>query len=252
MDTIKVKHSDSEGNDHLIINLADFNKDQHEPFDDFEAKKLDPKRSPEFQAFLDSEEAKRIANANRGVTTGTTVNNDGRNPSGTFSEPTPTDIRFPNKDLTEFENNRGAFRRKSASDLRKEKGLPDVPGGVLGFVIIPDAWRRLNTKDMRALAEEISSKKDLTIGESKSIIAEEIKRREKAGIDPTTSDEELEALKEAQAKAKAAGATDEVDDGLDAMTVSGLKEYADKNDIDIGDASKKADIIEAIRAAQTE
>jgi hypothetical protein len=54
----------------------------------------------------------------------------GRNPSGTFSEPTPTDIRYPDKDATEFENNHGAFIGKSAAELRDEKGLPDAPGGL--------------------------------------------------------------------------------------------------------------------------
>lgn len=54
----------------------------------------------------------------------------GRNPSGTFSEPTPTDIRYPDKDATEYENNHGAFMGKSASQMRKAADLPDAPGGV--------------------------------------------------------------------------------------------------------------------------
>ena len=54
----------------------------------------------------------------------------GRNPDGTFSEPTPTDIRYPNKDATEFANNHGAFVKKSAAQMRQERGLPDAPGGL--------------------------------------------------------------------------------------------------------------------------
>jgi hypothetical protein len=59
-----------------------------------------------------------------------TTEDAGRNASGTFSEPTPTDIRYPDKDTTEFENNHGAFVDKSAAELREEKGLPDAPGGL--------------------------------------------------------------------------------------------------------------------------
>lgn len=59
----------------------------------------------------------------------------GKNPSGTFSEPTPTDIRYPNVDATEFENNHGAFVAKSAADLRQERGLPDAPGGIMPEVV---------------------------------------------------------------------------------------------------------------------
>jgi hypothetical protein len=54
----------------------------------------------------------------------------GRNTSGTFSEPTPTDIRYPNKDATEYENNHGAFVNKSAAQMRVDRGMPDEPGGL--------------------------------------------------------------------------------------------------------------------------
>lgn len=53
-----------------------------------------------------------------------------RNSDGTFSEPTPTDIRFPNKDNTEFANNHGAFVGKSAAEMREAEGLADAPGGL--------------------------------------------------------------------------------------------------------------------------
>lgn len=58
------------------------------------------------------------------------VADSGKNPSGTYSEPTPTDIRYPDKTETEFENNMGAFIDKSAAGLREERGLPDAPGGI--------------------------------------------------------------------------------------------------------------------------
>jgi hypothetical protein len=56
----------------------------------------------------------------------------GRNTSGTYSEPTPSDIRFPDKDATEFENNHGAFLARDAASMRKAVGQPDEPGGVVG------------------------------------------------------------------------------------------------------------------------
>lgn len=53
-----------------------------------------------------------------------------RNADGTFSEPTPTDIRYPNKDMTEFANNHGAHVNRSAAEMREEMNLPDAPGGL--------------------------------------------------------------------------------------------------------------------------
>jgi hypothetical protein len=75
-------------------------------------------------------EAKRKAEANRGVTGGQRHDST-RNPSGTYSEPTPTDIRYPNKDATEFENNHGAFVGRSAAQMREEAGMEDKPGGLI-------------------------------------------------------------------------------------------------------------------------
>lgn len=43
---------------------------------------------------------------------------------------------------------------------------------------------------------------------------------------------------------------DEYDVVLEEMTVKQLVEYADDNDIDLGEATRKADIIEAIRKAR--
>lgn len=69
---------------------------------------------------------------------GVTMNNPpvgvdplGRNTSGTYSKPTPSDIRYPDKDLTEFENNHGAFVQKDAASMRDSLGLPPLPGGLL-------------------------------------------------------------------------------------------------------------------------
>lgn len=52
-----------------------------------------------------------------------------RNPSGTYSEPTPTDIRYPDKNATEFENNSRAG--VSAAEAREAAGMEDKPGGII-------------------------------------------------------------------------------------------------------------------------
>jgi hypothetical protein len=58
------------------------------------------------------------------------VGGNTKNPSGTFSTPTPTDIRYSDKFKTEFENNMGAFIGKSAAQIRDALNLPDAPGGL--------------------------------------------------------------------------------------------------------------------------
>ena len=93
---------------------------------------LPPKKGNEdVQRALDFEEGKRKADANRGVIPdGIDATGAGRNTSGTYGEPTPTDIRYPDKSKTEFENNAGAFLGRSAAGLRKEEGIEDAPGGL--------------------------------------------------------------------------------------------------------------------------
>jgi hypothetical protein len=54
----------------------------------------------------------------------------GRNTDGTYSEPTPTDVRYPDKDKTEFANNHGAFVQRSAAEIREAEGIEDAPGGL--------------------------------------------------------------------------------------------------------------------------
>lgn len=94
IETVAVKSGDS----YALINKSDFDEKKHELYE--------------------------------GATPSETVTDLSRNPSGTFSEPTPTDIRYPDKAKTEFENNTGAFIGKSAAELREELELPDAPGGL--------------------------------------------------------------------------------------------------------------------------
>lgn len=124
--TIKVKHADG----HMVINESDFDPNKHEPFDDEASKSAEAmKAKAENHPAVQAEEAKRMADANRGVTASPNLEG-GKNPSGTFSTPTPSDVRYPNKDHTEFENNHGAFVGKSAAQMREALGLPDAPGGL--------------------------------------------------------------------------------------------------------------------------
>jgi hypothetical protein len=57
-----------------------------------------------------------------------TVTGLSKNPDGTFSEPTPTDIRYPDKNKTEFANNHRSGM--SAAEARKAAKLEDAPGGL--------------------------------------------------------------------------------------------------------------------------
>jgi hypothetical protein len=123
LETVRVKS----GKDFAIINLDDFDPAKHEPFDDDDKALVEGHTKDELRA---ADEAQRQLNANRGVMRDPGGQAMARNPSGTYSEPTPTDIRYPDKDTTEFENNHGAFVAKSAPEMRHAKNLPDAPGGL--------------------------------------------------------------------------------------------------------------------------
>jgi hypothetical protein len=63
------------------------------------------------------------------------VDPQGRNTSGTFSTPTPSDVRYGDVTTTEFEDNVGHMIPRDAAALRDELGQPQVPGGI---VVPPD------------------------------------------------------------------------------------------------------------------
>jgi len=126
IETVKVVNPNDPDGGHMIINRSDFDESKHTLHPDNEGEVGSDAKSDARRHFEHNDELRKLE-ANRGVAGGPAVNSDGRNPSGTFSEPTPTDIRYPNKDETEFENNHGAFVQKSAAQMREEKGLP--PGG---------------------------------------------------------------------------------------------------------------------------
>lgn len=137
-----------------------------------------------------------------------------RNTSGTFSEPTPTDIRFPDKDLTEFENNHGAFLGRSAAELRAKLGLPDAPGG---------------------LAPDI----DLLAGAAHDYAAQLTEN--------TNLKAEVESLRSQLADANKAREADV--EPYKGKTVPELKAIAEDRKIDLGDATKRDDIVAALQLA---
>lgn len=128
--------------------MADTNTDNSKP-------------SADEQKHIDDLEMRRRVEANRGISGGPSPLAHGRNPSGTFSEPTPTDIRYPNKDETEFENNHGAFLGKSAAQMRDAAGLPDAPGGIHPHGHIPDDWESLSDDRKIRIAERLDSRRNL-------------------------------------------------------------------------------------------
>jgi hypothetical protein len=98
----------------------------------------------------------------------------GRNTSGTYSEPTPSDIRFPDKDATEFENNHGAFVKKDAASMRDVAGMPDEPGGIVNEDLTPE-------QPDGGVGEEgpvslVSKTKDKDGKETKNVVLENVSR----------------------------------------------------------------------------
>lgn len=121
MNVVKIKTGES----FAIINESDFDPDRHELF---AGEKVGGKSSA--QALADDMETRRQLDANRGVVNGSGPTDNGRNATGTYREPTPSDVRFPDMNATEFENNHGAFVGRAAPDLRAQMDMPDEPGGV--------------------------------------------------------------------------------------------------------------------------
>jgi len=110
IDTIKVKNPNTKDG-FMIINRHEFDDDQKS-------------KKPKYEEF---EEDDTDADGD-GIPDRLQA---GRNTSGTFDEPTPTDVRYTNKDATEFENNHGSHLGNSAAELREASGMPQKPGGLL-------------------------------------------------------------------------------------------------------------------------
>jgi hypothetical protein len=157
IETISVVSGDS----YAIINKSDFDEKVHKPYkpgkekaekneDSARADKVERLKAA-FSDHVDTMTDEQLTEALERVARGPS-NDLTRNPSGTFSTPTPTDIRFPDKDKTEFENNHGAFVGKSAAQIREAERLPDAPGG-----LAPDP----------ALAEQVEEQKEAEADDAK-------------------------------------------------------------------------------------
>lgn len=149
------------GDSYAIINKSDFDEKVHKLYkpgkekaekqeDNARADKVERLKAA-FSDHVDTMTDEQLTEALERVAQGP-GNDLTRNPSGTFSTPTPTDIRFPDKDKTEFENNHGAFVGKSAAQIREAEGLPDAPGG-----LAPDP----------ALAEQVEEQKEAEADDAK-------------------------------------------------------------------------------------
>lgn len=95
-----------------------------------------------------------------GVMPRDTVTSLDRNPDGTFSEPTPTDIRYPNKDNTEFANNHGAYVNKNAAEMRAERDLADAPGGLAPDPVLAEAVKEQQAAEKQAASDASKKAQD--------------------------------------------------------------------------------------------
>lgn len=174
IETVKIKSGDG---DYAVINKSDFDPDKHKLYDKEQKAETATERK-----VREESEAKRKYEANRGISGGPAQVDTDRNPSGTYSEPTPTDIRYPDKNQTEFENNHGAFVGKSAAQMREDQGLPDAPGGLNpgSNIEIPDDWKDQPAADRKKLAADISGAEVKTASEADKIIQGEVDRRSEA------------------------------------------------------------------------
>lgn len=245
--TLRVKKNNEAG--YSRINLSDFNPEVHEPFDKEGAELIKAQKRGDKEHVESVLEAQRKANANYGQIQGG-VAVDGRNTDGTFSTPTPTDIRYPNKDRTEFANNHGAFLRKSASEMRQDAGKPDVAGGIGNVVIIKGDWRKMTKDEQKEIAMELSGAKDLSIKQVKEIIAAEVRRRSAEGrsvedgltdaerakmgdVKEQSDDDPLDSIRTHEAADQALDDTDrDPPEGWDKMKVEEKKEWLKSNPAD--------------------
>ncbi len=210
-ETIRIQSGDS----FAIINKSDFDPRRHTPFDAeaAEAASNDGLTDEERRLYAELDAKRKVAATfGQTGTTGIGATAAGKNPSGTYSEPTPTDVRYPDKRGTEFENNMGAFINKSAAQIREAEGLPDKPGGIKpeeteavqeaaalsaraastiqdataalgdegGAVEIPDDWRDLPWQQKRSLASRVSDQAIRNGEDADRAIEAELQRRQQA------------------------------------------------------------------------
>jgi hypothetical protein len=148
VETVKVKNPKDKTGGFMVINREDFEKDQV---------KAEDKR--QYELHPDEEKSDRAISDRAGqglVTRG--------NASGTLDEPTPTDIRFPNKLHTEYEGNLGALRGESAAEHRDAAGMEQRPGG-----LNPDVYERV--REGQAEVEAVTGGDDDNVAHDNLIVA---------------------------------------------------------------------------------
>lgn len=217
--TVKVKTDNEQG--YQVINASDFDQGKHVAYDDESRAAVGGQTDVQREA-SEKLAAERKAQANYGQAGGGAISDSAKNPSGTFSEPTPTNVQYSNMDATEFENNHGSQVGKSAAGLRAELGLPDVTGGL--YPQIDGAPSDSAPEQPEGVPEQ-----------------RDPKVLEKAAAGETIITEDEFAKVEVAATNKGSN--------FSAMTGSQLREYASEQNIDLGDAKTKAEIIAAIEAA---
>lgn len=122
LETVKVVNPNDPKGGYMLVNKTDWeaNKKSDTNADGFELHETDPAH-PEV-----SEEDKEQARLDQEAADAPKP----KNSDGTFDEPTPLDIRYPDKDATEFARNHGAQIGTSAAELRDVMELEQKPGGL--------------------------------------------------------------------------------------------------------------------------
>lgn len=179
--TKKVVNPNDENNGYMIVNEDDYkaNVKSKENPDGYELHETDPAHEGYGDEQADVDEAAAEADAAPKPS----------NTDGTFDTPTPTDIRYPNKDGTEFARNHGAQIGTSAAELREVAGMPQKPGGI-------DPTQHEAVKE-----EEAATAKRLAAGEKKNTEVNGLKIQRRLPVNKRADDDER-ASKPKRTKAK--------------------------------------------------
>ena len=157
----------------------------------------------------------------------------------------PGDVRAAIKAAYERIDKRVFTRELS---MHSEDGSPAID--------IPEQWTQMSFPEMQKLAAALSDETIRTTEQAITVIEAELERREEKLRSELKSDDPAGGQGVPTGRKGSIDGTDGDDDGededdeLDGMTKAQLLEYAADNEVDLGDATKKADILAAIRAEQ--
>lgn len=152
----------------------------------------------------------------------------------------PADVKRAIKDGYEKIDKRVFTRELS---MHNEDGTPAID--------IPEQWTQMSFPEMQKLAAALTDEAVRTKEQAMSIIETELERREEK-LKSDLKDSDPAGGRGVPSGKKSTSSADEDEDEdadeLDGMTKAQLIEHAEANEIDLGDASRKADILAAIRA----